>query len=295
MSVQAKVVCDSLAPCGARLISVQVTYPRIILAELNTHRDLSRNSASSRAVPIERMIARVLADPGKPVSWGKNQKGMSADEELDEAGRAAAEAWWDESMFLAVEQARKGVALGLHKQVVNRLTEPFQCMTTLVSATRWGNFFHQRDHRAADPTFQALARVILVAMEASEPRQLQRGEWHLPYVKQEDRRETLEMAGEVTHDSGQQALVALEMIKKLSVARCARTSHFNQEGVRALQDDLALHDRLIGAAGTGEPGHFSPFEHVARAEWEPVQSGNFVGFTQYRKLIPDECYRRGLW
>jgi thymidylate synthase ThyX len=288
MSCSVKIVADSIAPCGERLISIQAEYPRIILAELNTHRDLSRNSASSRAIPVERMIQRILNNPGKPVHWGKAQKGMQAEQELDEAGKAAAEAWWQESMELAVAQARKGLALGLHKQVVNRVTEPYQHMVTLISSTKWANLLNLRAHKDADPTFQALAYAMLDAIEASTPTALGPGEWHLPYINLDDRIEAMILAGETTSALEEKARMGLEILKKVSTGRCARTSYVNQEGVRALADDVALHDRLMGAAAAGQPGHWSPFEHVARAEMHKIPSGNFVGFTQYRKMFSHE-------
>jgi hypothetical protein len=288
MSIEVKVIADSIAPCGERLISLQATYPRIILAEVNTHKDLSRNSASSRAIPIEKMIQRILDNPGMPVHWGKNQKGMQAEEELDEAGRAAAEAWWLESMQLAIGQARKGIALGLHKQVVNRITEAYQHMVSLISSTKWNNLFWLRYDKDADPTFQALAHAAYDAIQASKPTELKAGQWHLPYIKAEDHEEAwrsvLLQPSTIYLDVDR----VQEMLLKVSTGRCARTSYLTQEGVRDLIEDVSLHERLKGQADAGRPGHWSPFEHQGRAEATLVRSGNFTGFTQYRKLFEHE-------
>lgn len=297
MSIEAKVIADSVAPCGERLISIQATYPRIVLAEVNTHGAIAKNSASSRAIPIDKMIQRVLDNPGMPVHWGKNQKGMQAEEELDEAGCAAAEAWWLESMQLAVEQARKGQALGLHKQVVNRIIEPYQHMVTLMSATNWNNFFWLRYHKDADPTFQALAKAIYEAIQASTPQILAHGEWHLPYITFDDRVDAMKRAIQQAKDEGMHVdrfinkrakHICEQTLLKVSTGRSARTSYLTQEGKRDLLEDIALYDRLKGAPDAGQPGHWSPFEHQGRAETVKVQSGRFTGFTQHRKLFANE-------
>jgi hypothetical protein len=290
MSIAVKVVADSLAPCGERLISLQCEYPRIIHAEVMTHKDFSRNAASSRAIPIDKMIQRVLHNPAMPVHWGKNQKGMQAEQELDAEGKSAAHAWWLETMRLAVEQARKGQALGLHKQVVNRVYEPFQHMVTLISSTRWNHFFHLRYHKDADPTFQALAQAMYDAIQESTPVQLAAGDWHLPYIRAEDWNDAFKQADDETYFSDYAGFKerTREILRQVSTGRCARTSYLTQEGVRDLVEDISLHDRLKGAADTGQPGHWSPFEHPARAEAMPTPSGNFVGFTQYRKLFLNE-------
>lgn len=288
MSISVKIVCDSVAPNGKRLTSFELTYPRFIHSELMTHRMFSRNAASSRAIPIEKMIQRILNDPAMPVHWGQNQKGMQAGQELSAEDQMVAKTRWLMAMQDAVAHSRALADLGVHKQIANRITEPFQHMVTLVSATEFANFFHLRFHKAAQPEFQALASMMYAAYTGSQPKALGRHEWHLPYIRPEDRVDALEQAGMMTHDPAARVTMGLEMLKKVSVGRCARTSYVNQDGVRSLQDDCALHDRLYQAPESGEPGHWSPFEHVARAEDHLMWSGNFCGFTQYRKLFPNE-------
>jgi thymidylate synthase ThyX len=290
MSITAKIIADSIAPCGKRLTTYELVYPRFIHSELMTHRVFSRNAASSRAIPIEKMNKRILENPAEPVFWAANQKGMQAEVELDEAGKEAARDRWLAACASAVHHSREMAKLGIHKQVANRLTEPFQHMVTLVSATEYANFFALRAHPAAQQEFQVLAKAMLRLFLDNKPTALGPGEWHLPYIRTEDRLEAMTMAGDFTQSLEQKARIGLEIVKKVSVGRCARTSYLNQDGVRALADDVSLHDRLLNDVDKGDPGHFSPFEHIARAEMHDIPSGNFSGFTQYRKTFRNENF-----
>ncbi|HMI94653.1 MAG TPA: FAD-dependent thymidylate synthase, partial [Polyangiales bacterium] len=157
---------------------MQVTFPRIVLAEVNTHRALSRNSASSRAIPVERMLRRVEDDPFIPIHWGKNQKGMQADEFLDATDQIAAEEEWLRARDAAVESVRELLALGLHKQIANRLLEPWLWHTAIISATDWSNFFALRCHKDAQPEIQQAALMMRAARNASTPVRKYLGEWH---------------------------------------------------------------------------------------------------------------------
>jgi len=233
-----------------------------------THRDKSRNAASSRAIPVSKMLNMVITEPAGPVFWGMNQKGMQASRELPTHRRVLAKLLWKASSLTQVGFAWLMSKLGVHKQIANRLIEPFAHMTVVISATEWGNFFNLRAHKDAQPEFQALAYEMLEAYVLSRPKVLQPGEWHLPFA---DR-----YIGEgLDHAS----------LLKICTARCARVSYMNFEGDIDHNKDYRLHDDLLAS------GHMSPFEHAARAEAEPTQSGNFVGFTQYRKLIPGENRR----
>ncbi len=286
MSIAVKIIADSLAPCGKRLTTFELVYPRFIHSELMTHRVFSRNAASSRAIPIEKMLKRIQSDPAMPVFWAANQKGMQAVAEVE--NKDAAMTAWLEACEDAIHHSKRLAELGLHKAIANRITEPFQHMVTLVSATEYANFFALRCHPAAQQEFQVLAKLMLRAYLDNKPRALGPGEWHLPYINDEDRLEAMVLAGTFTDDLAARARIGLEIIKKVSVGRCARTSYVNQDGVRALSDDVALHDRLLNDVDKGDPGHFSPFEHVARAEMHDIPSGNFNGFTQYRKTFSRE-------
>jgi len=267
---EAKVLADSIGPSGARLTTMQVTFPRIVLAEVNTHRALSRNSASSRAIPVERMLRRVEDDPFIPIHWGKNQKGMQADEFLDATDQIAAEEEWLRARDAAVESVRELLALGLHKQIANRLLEPWLWHTAIISATDWSNFFALRCHKDAQPEIQQAALMMRAARNASTPVRKYLGEWHLPLVGTERDDVTIWDC-------------PIEVVCKISVGRCARVSYLTHDGKRDPQADIDLCDRLQAS------GHMSPFEHVAQALSSPTRNGNFSGWLQLRKMLPNEA------
>lgn len=266
---QAKILADSCGPSGARITTFEVTYPRFVHAEFMTHREFSRNSASSRAIPVEKMIERVCADPAMPVWWGKNQTGMQAREELvgDELARVQ-EAWLN-ARDNAVSSALELMKLGLHKQLANRLVEPWMWITVIASATQTSNFFALRCHPDAQPEIAKAAYMMRDAFEASVPRDLGAGEWHLPLVPDRD---ALLDAG---HDE--------ETIALIACGRCARVSYLTHDGKRDPQADIELALRLIRS------GHMSPFEHAAEALPTDLRLGNFCGFKQYRKRISNEA------
>lgn len=269
MGYEAKVLLDSRAPSGARLTTLEVTFPRIVLAEFNTHRMLSRNSASSRAIPVQKQIERVERDPFVPIRWGREQRGMQAREELSEAERRGAAEGWLSASAEAVRRARELRARGVHKQLVNRLLEPFMWHTVIVSATEWDNFFALRCHPDAQPEIREAAVLMRRARDASTPRLLLEHEWHLPLLRED------EDLSDYTLDARCQ----------ISIGRCARVSYLTHEGKRDPDADLALCARLR------QSGHMSPFEHVAtprEGRW-----GNFVGWQQYRQFLPDEAVFRG--
>ncbi len=158
MTVSAKVIKDSISPDGVRITTLELEYPRIIHSELMTHRVFSRNSASSRAIPVSKVIELVESNPAMPVHWGKNQAGMQAKEELDDLNKEAVRQLWLEAAKQAVSIAKVMADIGGHKQVVNRILEPFQHMKVVVTSTEWANWDWLRDHPDADPTIHALAK-----------------------------------------------------------------------------------------------------------------------------------------
>ncbi len=283
----AKIIADSLAPSGGRLTTFEISIPKWVQAELNTHRMLARNSASSRAIPVPKMIARILKDPVIPVWWGKNQAGMQADEELDQEGKEASERIWRMAGSTALKVVEGLVDIGLHKQVANRLIEPWMFTTVIVSATQWKNFFNLRCHPAAQPELRRVAVIMRTLYEVNVPTYLLEGQWHLPYVTPE---EGIRLLSEGFNE---------EEIRKISVGRCARVSYLTHDGERLPQADIDLYEKLLAG------GHMSPTEHVARAlsreTWEKMARrdaenwinfglpvGNFWGFEQLRKTIPNE-------
>lgn len=257
--ISATIIADSISLDSKRLTTLEVTFHRFILAEFNTYRKFSRNAASSRAIPLQRRIDEVVTNPALPVKWGKNQPGMVASEDLDEESEYEARMTWLEAADAAADYARCLSMLGLHKQVAARVLEPFLWHTSVVSSTDYQNMFKQRIHPDAQPEFQALAVKMKEAYDASEPVTLSYGEWHLPYVSDEEKSE-----------------FDLDQQKQLSVARVAKTSYLNQ-GKVDIDKDFALYDRLINS----EPIHYSPLEHIATPR-ASVTQGNFDGWLQLR-------------
>lgn len=291
-TISAKVIADSISDNGKRITTMQLRYPRFIHAEFMTHRQFSRNASSSRAVPVSRLIADMQDDPAMPLVWGKNQKGMQADEEcstmvvvprtisVDDLGTPTQtknfalsnQDAWLIAMDNAIKMARYFDEAGYHKQIVNRLLEPFSHINVVVTATEWSNFFALRLHRDAEPHMQMLALAMKQAMDKSSPETLARGQWHTPYVHRDNRTKEDDFAA-----------------VKLSVARCARVSYLTHDGKEPYPDeDLKLYDRLVGSV----PLHASPAEHQAMpdpgGQW-PHQWGNFQGWVQYRKTLTGEC------
>ena len=322
-TISAQIIADSISPTGKRLTTMQLRYPRFIHAEELTHRalsttpegvffeaiadglmydkDLSRNASSSRAIPVERMIQDILDNTAMPIHWGKNQPGMQAKPEsepitqvweppvFDQSGyyfTFDCEKVWLEARDSAIQFARRFHAAGYHKQVINRLLEPFMHINVVVTATEWANFFGLRDHDDAEPHIRLLAQKMKDAMASSKPEKLHPGEWHLPYVTQQDRQQFTNYGADNP-----------EPLIKVSVARCARVSYLTHDGrTTTVEEDVALFDRLVG----GVPLHASPTEHQATPDgaevsrsmgWRyenPHLHGNFEGWVQYRKTLPNE-------
>lgn len=271
MAYSARILADSVNVVGDRLTTFEITFPRIVLAEFNTHREFSRNSASSRAIPVKKQIERIKKDPFIPVHWGKNQSGMQAVGELEGWRRAAAKFLWLRLRDIAIAVVQLLVFLGLHKQIANRLLEPWMWHTVIVTSCRDGleNFFAQRCHKDAQPEIQVIAKKMLPLYRNGTPRLLQPGDWHAPLLFRED------WAPDVLQGSP-------SFWQQVSAGRCARVSYLTHDGRRDHKEDVALYGRLTGN------GHMSPLEHVAQALDESVRIGNFTGFKQLRKFLPGE-------
>ncbi len=289
MAFSVKVIADSIGPSGKRITTWEATYWRGIHSEILTHRMLSRSSASSRAIPVEKMIQRVLDDPFIPEHIGKNQKGMQAEEQLPERARVAAVDTWLRARDAAVEHARHMLELGVHKQIANRLLEPWMWITVIITATELNNFYALRCHPAAEPHFQQLAYGMRDTQRASTPVPLVAGSWHRPYIDYvEDYAAVigLERDGaqrtdaEKVHD----VVAAGELLNKISVGRCARVSYLTHDGRRDIREDIALHDRLV----VQEPRHAAPGEHVAQALATDERCANLFGWRSYRMRLPRE-------
>jgi thymidylate synthase ThyX len=259
--ITAKIIKDSISPANDRITTYILEYPRFIHSEMMTHRVFSRNAASSRAIPIKKMIEDVLKNTAAPVHWGANQKGMQADEEVSEPTKIHAKLIWYHSRDLAIEQVKKLMDLGIHKQVCNRLLEPFVNIRVLLTGTEFDNFFKLRAHKAAQPEIRELAYKMLELYNSNTPEYKQFGDWHIPFS---------EYMPENSDTSTQ---------LKIATARAARLSYNSFEGEMDSEKDIRLHDSLLAE------GHFSPFEHSAQCDWVKQETGNFKYWKQYRSLV----------
>lgn len=322
--IKAKVVAHSKSSVsGKEVVTFELEFPRIILAEFNTHNALSKNSSSSRAIPVEKMLQQVRDNPAMPVRFGKANKGMQdagEHEDLVIVSDEMAESWgglypkdaWKFAANQAADLAQAFHEAGYAKQICNRLIEPFQMMKVVMTATELNNFIWLRDHPAADPTIEALAKAIKKAKDESEPTLLNPGDWHVPYFGGEGVGYWLQGCG-----------IPLEEALAISVSCCAQTSF------RSLDDTLEKAKSVVSKLNlAGEdpdnPSHASPSEHqctpikeaylddysfMGEDSWmlcnDPQDtetwqegithmdrdgtlcSGNLKGFIQYRQLIPN--------
>lgn len=299
MTILAKVIKDSISPDGVRITTLELEYPRIIHSELMTHRVFSRNSASSRAIPVSKVIELVESNPAMPVHWGKNQAGMQAKEELDDLTKESVRLLWLEAAKQAVSIAKVMASMGAHKQVVNRILEPFQHMKVVVTSTEWANWDWLRDHPDADPTIHALAKEMKRARNESTSEKLNYGEWHLPYVSSQ--RSEVYNERNYFDETGEE--ITLEQARMISASCCAQVSYRKQDTSVDKAEDIFK--RLIES----EPCHASPVEHIAECVqsqmyYEDFQyangltsidrdgnvwSGNFRGWKQFRQMIPNNA------
>lgn len=300
--ISAKIIADSISPEGVRMTTMEIEYPRFILAELNTHRMLSKNSASSRAIPVRAMHDFIRDNPAMPVFWGKNQAGMKAAEEISGSdSKNAVDIWLqakDDALHWADALAHK---FGVHKQLANRITEPWMTMKTVISGTEWANFFHLRNHPDAQPEIRALAEAMIVEYTTHLPNPLKPGEWHLPYIAIGRYVPT----DELQYFDDYFNRISLEDAKIISASCCAQVSYRKNDD--SPEKAWKIWQQLI----ENDPVHASPIEHQAtpmdissmcRFEpdtWEPgvthvsansdLWSGNLRGWIQHRKLVAKEA------
>lgn len=145
--IKVEIVADSINQQSDRLISMVLTYPRIIHAEMMTHRMFSRNASSSRAVPVEKMIKAIRENTFCPFEFQKAHKGMQGFEYFTGKGKQECIDLWLESAELALQQAEKMKAKGISKQIINRILEPYQYYTMLITGSKecWDNFHSLRN------------------------------------------------------------------------------------------------------------------------------------------------------
>jgi len=297
MAISAKIIADSLSFYaidgrfyeGVRITTYQLRYPRFIHAELMTHRVFSRNASSSRAAAVLTMLKKIIKDPAMPVYWGANQSGMQAKSELTGVKRWLAKKVWRAARYPAVAAAYLAYRIGLHKQIANRICEPWAHINVLVTSTEYRNWDELRRHEDAQPEIRELANLMFEKRALSSPDRLKPGDWHLPYVRQVERK------------------LPIDDQIKISVARCARVSYLTHDAKEPdFRQDLSLYRRLVGSY----PLHASPAEHQATPDrltasgidfakiaktWQfgnvwktPALHGNLRGFIQYRKTLTGE-------
>ncbi len=284
MGVAARVVLDSVSESNIRLTTIEVVFHRFVLAEFNTHRLFSRNSASSRAIPLRKVngtgtLDRIERDPAIPVKWAAEKPGMQGGDEIEDIERAIS--IWLAARDDAMRHAEALRDLGVHKSISNRLLEPFMWHTVVVTSDRWHNFFRQRVSRLAQPEIHAAAAAMRAAFRASTPKLLRANEWHMPYIEDDERER-----------------YGTDRLRRMSVARCARVSTLNHDGVRDVAKDLDLFERL----STADPMHASPLEHVAMpcvcdaiGLGSRPHRGNFKGWDQYRHEVEDAIGYDSAW
>lgn len=322
MTITAKILADSISEAGVRLTTFQLRYPRFIHAEELTHRllesqpevlifeaipdglmydaDLSRNASSSRAIPVHRMIEDLRNDPAMPIYWGSNKPGMQAGAQLEGEALQRAKDEWIRAMNLMIESAETQMEIGLHKQIANRILEPWAHINVVVTATQWNNFFMLRCHTDAQPEIKLLADTMKHLMDEAAPDLIKVGGWHLPYIDQShgsfDRiqaEDYIKMNGVLRVVPGEDTV--LELLKKVSVARCARVSYLTHDGKQtSVAEDLALYEKLV----VNQPLHASPAEHQATPDvrmegnfglWTSEHlHGNLEGWIQLRKTLVGE-------
>ena len=311
-NITAKVVCDSVSEQGVRLTTFEIEYPRFIHGELMTHRMLSKNSSSSRAIPIQKMLEQIESNMAIPIYWGKNKSGMQAVEEVNDLSKKNAEIMWKECFWKAKDTASWLCDDGLHKQVPNRPTEPFQMMKVVVTGTDWDNFLNLRIHPDAQPEICMLAYKIYKAMEWSYPVKLKAGDWHLPYVGFEYWGDDPKyFITKVSKDDDQsygmkyEEYLSLEDAIKISASCCAQVSYRNT--------DMSLEkaDKIFNMLIKSDVVHASCFEHLAtpiRSQeglingWDfgithqnksgQLFSGNLRGWISYRQQLQDNtCWK----
>lgn len=313
---ECRVEKDSISPEGKRLVTFVIQFPRSVLAEVVTHRlchdswgefecsisertttrDISKNSASSRAIPFNKMLEKVEQDPYIP-QWTLNQKGMQGGFIDDQQQIDTCNAIWMAARDEMIARAKQLAASSVHKQDCNRLLEPWGWVTQVITSSRWSNFFALRCHKAAHPAFRHIARMMYLAMRKSTPKQLRYGQWHLPFIKDEESEgfEWIPKYGSVYDPRYHSSVGGIPELIKYSAARCAWTSYNNHDRDGTPDAMISTWSRLFSEI----PIHASPVEHQgtplpiqeygSNQNWNyPKWCSNLTGWIQARKLLQFE-------
>lgn len=304
--IKVKVIADSIAANGKRMTTFELVYHRYVHSEFLTHRALSKNASSSRAVPLKTAAEHVAENPAIPVHWGKNQPGMQSKEQLSGIELSAAQELWQKSIETAIDTAGQLQQLNAHKQWAARVLEPYQLIKVVVSGTDWDNLLWLRDDEEAQPEIEELARCIQIAFDTNIPVKLYHGEWHLPYI--DTYRDPL-MDDALHYLDADGNPLSLEDAKKISASSCAQVSY------RRLNDSKEKALEIYNKLFSGRKPHCSPLEHQSTPidlsipgvnlpwdtkTWESgithvrkdgtLCSGNLAGWIQYRQTLPNNVF-----
>ena len=288
--ISAKVIADSINETGQRLTTFELEFPRLILSECNTHGAIEKNTSSSRAIPVSKMLDHILQQNLKPIYFGSKKSGMQAGDELVREDLEYAKAVWESALKYAVAQADLLDECGVAKEVSNRITEPYQLIKAVWSATDWDNFFNLRLEKDADPNICMLAYKMYEALSDSEPMLLKKGDFHLPYVGKYDIPVVYSDLGGYEYETGYNVfyydseadhtvehVLSLEEAIKYSVASCAQVS-YRSEGMT-----LEKAEKIWNMLVKSEVVHASPLTHIATPVSKEIEIENSdyetVGFV----------------
>ena len=294
--ITAKVIADSINETGQRLTTFELEFPRLILSECNTHGAIEKNTSSSRAIPVSKMLDHILQQNLKPIYFGSKKSGMQAGDELDGNDLINAKLFWEAALFDAVTWATELDECGVAKEVSNRITEPYQLIKAVWSATDWDNFFNLRLEKDADPNICMLAYKMYEALSISEPILLKKGDFHLPYVGKYDIPVVYSDLGGYEYETGYNVfyydseadhtvehVLTLEEAIKYSVASCAQVS-YRSEGMT-----LEKAEKIWNMLVKSEVVHASPLTHIAT----PIVKYNELGYVRENCKEP-ESWQEGV-
>jgi hypothetical protein len=298
--IVARLITDSISQNGKRFSTFELEYPRFIHSEFMTHRMISKNASSSRAVPIGRAIQNILDNPAFPVHWGAAQAGMQASNELIGVPLDVAKELWRNGIEQSISLVKEFDDIGCHKQIAARWLEPGQIIKVVASGTDWDNLMWLRNDDAAQPEFHELAKCVQECFEKSTPELLYPGEYHIPYVT------TVRTQDGTRHyiDSNSDSL-SLDDALKISASCTAQISYRRLDDTK--DKALEIFEKLF----SGTKPHMSPTEHqgtpilLSTVPWNPstwqegithvrkdgtLCSGNLTGWIQYRQTLPNNVY-----
>lgn len=281
---------------GVRLCTFQlIDVPKFVLFDISRHRTFSFSVESSRAIPVKKLVERVRNETFIPEVWGSNQAGMGEGAPLSEDDSIQANHAWGYAARACANVSEELAGLNVHKHHANRPMDWIAPISFIFTSCNAGieNFLKLRLPYGVQPELRFIASRAQELYDTSEPKVLEPGDWHLPFITQEDWDEHRDVTA----------------LRIISAARCARTSYARMGEVFPFEKDRELvYDRLV------KYGHWSPLEHQAMAlsvaqvqndRWDYYVTGeqsilsNFHPcWKQWRKLFRDESGAKredGVW